>query len=445
VAPASATVRAVPLAQVDDERAPPRLTGNAELDRVLVGGLRPSSVTLVAGEPGIGKSTLLLQVSMAVAASGAVALWASAEEDAARVRSRAERLGELPDSLLVAATSMIEDVEDAVAETDASVLVVDSIQAFRPAGCEAPGGVPAVRQCLDRLMSLAHARRLPVLVVGHVTKDGRLAGPRALEHLVDTVLWLEGDRHAPLRFVRAVKHRHGDTGEVGVLQMGPAGLEPAPDIPGQIVGDRERAPGSVVCPLRFGGRTVMTEIQALVRPRPTARASVRVHGLDTSRVVQVIATLDRQLDGALARRSVFVSTVGGVRSTEPASDLAVAMAVFSALRGAPLGPDLLALGELALTGWLRPVRDVDRRLADARRMGFRVAVVADCPEPESPGPTGDIDIVRVTRLGHALSMAERLQRGSASVATRRRSERPVTSTRGAASPAVPCSRGVRRR
>jgi DNA repair protein RadA/Sms len=398
----------VPLSSVDVSEATAVPTGVDEFDRVLSGGLVPGSVTLVGGEPGIGKSTLLLQVLAARAAAGHRVLLVSAEESAHQVRLRAERLGPVPPGLLILPATDVGAVINAVVECDPDLVVIDSIQAVAigPAvpgerrATGVPGSVTQVRECADQLVGLAKSRQVATVLVGHVTKDGSLAGPRALEHMVDTVLSFEGDRHHSLRLLLAVKHRFGPTGELGLFEMGDNGLNPVDDPGRLLLGDRlVGVPGGVVLPAVQGRRTLLVELQALVIPMGQAQPKRSVVGLDGGRLMMTLAVLARHADMPVLGMDVFASVAGGIRVTEPAADLAVAMAVASATTGLPLPPDLAAVGEVGLAGEVRQVTNLPRRLEEAARLGFdRVVVPASSPA----GPPG-VQLIRVDTVIDAVT------------------------------------------
>jgi DNA repair protein RadA/Sms len=394
----------VPLAAVDPARAAPRPTGLAELDRVLGGGLVPGSVTLLGGEPGVGKSTLVLQVLAAVATAGARVLLVSGEESAQQVRLRAERLGPLPPGLRVLEDRDLPAVAAAIAGDAPELVVVDSIQAVAdPAVTGMPGSLTQVRACADALVQLAKSLMVPMVLVGHVTKDGALAGPRALEHLVDTVITVEGDRHHALRLVRAVKHRFGPTGELGLFEMGDTGLASVADPYRLLLGDRRPgASGSAVLPAMEGQRAVLVEVQALTSPTGIGTPPRRsAQGVDSGRVGLLVAVLENRAGIPLRQVDVFCSVVGGIRIGEPAADLALALAVASAANGVPLPPNLVAFGEVGLTGEIRQVPHAARRLAEAARVGFRHAVVPEsCPQ----GPSG-MELLHVHSLRRAIELA----------------------------------------
>ena len=394
--------RPILIDQVDLASEGARPTGLPELDRVLGGGLVPGSVTLLGGEPGIGKSSLLLQALGSMCRSGARCLLVTAEESAAQVRLRAGRLDTVVVGLHLLAETSLPGVLAAVDELEPDVLVVDSIQTLLdPEVGAAPGTVGQVRECTARLVREAKARSVTTVLVGHVTKDGSLAGPRLLEHLVDTVLAFEGDRHHALRLLRAVKHRFGTTAELGLFEMGERGLIGVADPSGLFLADRHvGAPGSVVLPAMEGHRPLLVEVQALVGRREMESPRRSGHGLDSSRLALLLAVLDRRAGINLGRVDVHASAVGGVRVVEPAADLAVALALASAHVGVALAPDLVACGEVGLAGELRQVSQTPRRLAEARRLGFRRAIVSRSAD----GATG-VEVLRASTLAEALELA----------------------------------------
>jgi len=395
--------RAIPIAEVDADEWHPRSTGLSEVDRVLSGGLVPGSVTLVGGEPGIGKSTLLLQVASAVAKAGATALYVSAEESKQQVKLRAQRLGTLAPRLYLASETSLPHLMAHLDEVQPDLLVVDSIQTvYEPELSSAPGSVAQVRECAARLVQQAKARGVATVLVGHVTKDGGLAGPRVLEHVVDTVLAFEGDRHHALRLLRAAKHRFGSTDELGLFEMTDAGLEPVPDASGLFLADRRTGvSGSIVVPTIEGHRPLLVEIQALVVDSnlPSPRRSAQ--GLDSGRLPLLLAVLDRRADIKLGGDDVYALAVGGVRVHEPGADLGVALAVASAKTDLPMPAGLVACGEIGLGGELRQVSQGQRRLAEAARLGFTMAIVPRL----APEPPPGITALRATDLAEAIQLA----------------------------------------
>ncbi|AQP50224.1 DNA repair protein RadA [Tessaracoccus flavescens] len=385
--------QAVPISQVPTDQAARRLTTIAELDRVLGDGLVPGAVVLLAGEPGVGKSTLLLDVAAKWARSGETTLYISGEESASQVRLRAERTGAMDDSLYLASENDLGTVLGHVESVRPSLLVVDSVQTIATAEADgAPGGPSQVREVTGALARVAKREGMAVIVVGHVTKDGAIAGPRTLEHLVDVVLTFEGDRHSGFRMVRATKNRFGPADEVGCFEMSETGIVEVPDPSGLFTtAHAEPVPGTCVTVTLEGRRPLLAEIQALVAPSPNQSSPRRTtHGLDNSRIAMVLAVLERKARLPLSAHDVYVSTVGGARVTDPSVDLSAAIAIASAALDRHYPRRLLALGEVGLAGDLRRVPGVERRLAEAGRLGFEFAVV----------PRGSRDVtVKVPRLG----------------------------------------------
>ena len=401
------TAPATPIDQVDVEAARSRPTGIGELDRVLGGGLVPGAVVLLAGEPGVGKSTLLLAAAAQAAREGSPTLYVSGEESAAQVRLRAGRTGDLDPHLWLAAEN---DLGALLAHVDAvrpGLLVVDSVQTIATTAVEgSAGGVTQIRAVTAALVSVAKERGIATVLVGHVTKDGSIAGPRLLEHLVDVVLHFEGDRHSTLRMVRAVKNRYGPADEVGCFALTGDGIVGLPDPSGLFLSRRaEPVPGTCVTVTVEGRRPMLAEVQALVATSQLQNPRRAVSGLDAGRVAMVLAIAERRAGVPLSTKDVYTSTVGGLRVTEPATDLALALAVNGATRDTALPTDLVALGELGLSGELRPVPDLGRRLAEAARLGFRRAIVPAGSEWESP-----LDVVAVRDLKSALVALDNLSR-----------------------------------
>ena len=362
---------------VPTEERSPTPTGVGEVDRVLGGGLVPGSVTVIGGAPGMGKSTLLLQVAAAVAASGRTALYSSSEESRVQVRARAERLGVVTDRLWLHAEPSVDHLLATVDHVRPDLVVVDSVQtAFDPETGSAPGSLNQVRAVAQRMVIEARARGCAVVLVGQVTKDGNLAGPKALEHIVDTVLAFEGDKHHALRLLRAVKHRYGATDDLGVLEMTELGLVGVPDPSGLfLAGRRPGVPGSVVVPTLDGHRPILVEVQALVAEVGYVPPRRSAQGIDGGRLALLLAVLETRVEVTTAKAEVYALTAGGVRLVEPAGDLGLALAVISAAENVPLPEDLVAVGEVGLGGEVRPVGRIEQRLTEAARLGFRLAVV----------------------------------------------------------------------
>jgi DNA repair protein RadA/Sms len=347
-------------------------TGIAELDRVLGGGLVGGSLVLLGGEPGIGKSTLLLQTADAMARGGADVLYVCGEESPQQVGLRARRLGADSDRVALLPELDVAAVEAAVRDRRPDVLVVDSIQtAFDSELAGAPGSVGQVRACTARLMRVAKDLGVMTWIVGHVTKDGAIAGPRVLEHMVDAVLYFEGDRDHAFRIVRAVKNRFGSASEIGIFEMGERGLVGVGSPSAALLAERSQTvPGSAVMAAMEGTRPLLVEIQALAVPSYLPNPRRLANGIDTARLLQVLAVLERRAGLSFAGQDVYVSVTGGLRIVEPAVDLPLALALASALADAPVPADIAAFGELGLTGQVRPVAQASARLREATRLGM---------------------------------------------------------------------------
>ena len=393
---------AIRIGEVDVQAARARPTEVSELDRVLGGGLVPGGVVLLAGEPGVGKSTLLLEVAARVAEGEATVLYVTGEESAAQVRLRAERIGAVADRLYLAAETDLAAVLGHLDTVAPTLLVLDSVQSIASAQVDgSAGGVSQVREVAAVLTRVAKERDIATVLVGHVTKDGSIAGPRVLEHLVDVVLHFEGDRNSRLRMVRGVKNRYGPADEVGCFDLSDGGIEGLPDPSGLFLSSRdEPVAGTCVTVTVEGKRPLLAEVQALVAPSHLATPRRATHGLESSRVAMVLAVLERRGKVPLGHQDVYASTVGGVRLAEPAADLALALAVASAAGDLALPTDVVAVGELGLAGEVRRVTGVARRLVEAARLGFgRAMVPRDC----GPYPDG-MYIVEVSDLPGALAM-----------------------------------------
>ncbi|HEV8556058.1 MAG TPA: DNA repair protein RadA [Actinophytocola sp.] len=394
-----------PIAEVDVETARARRTGVPELDRVLGGGMVPGAVVLLAGEPGVGKSTLLLEVAFRWAArdgAGGPSLYVTGEESAGQVRLRAERTGNVHEAMFLAAESDLAAVLGHIDAVQPGLLVIDSVQTLASAEVDGTqGGVTQVRAVTAALVALAKERGLPVVLVGHVTKDGSIAGPRVLEHLVDVVLQFEGDRHSALRMVRGVKNRFGPADEVGCFELVDDGIVGVPDPSGLFLNRRETGvPGTAITVAVEGKRPLVGEVQALVAGSVLGTPRRAVSGLDSARVAMVLAVLQRRGKIRLADADVFAATVGGMRIVEPAADLAIALAIASAAQEFVLPPNLVVLGEVGLAGEVRRVSGVRTRLAEAARLGFTRALVPPDAGKLPDGITAHV----VPDLGSALSL-----------------------------------------
>jgi DNA repair protein RadA/Sms len=378
---AAKPARPIPLSEVEAPALARFKTGIGELDRVLGGGIVPGSLVLIGGAPGIGKSTITGGALGNLAQAGRRVLYVSGEESAAQVRLRAERLGEHALSVPIVAETDLETVVATLEAERPDVCVVDSVQTLYANGMTgAPGSVGQVREVAGTLMRVAKERGVAVILVGHVTKEGALAGPRVLEHLVDCVLQFEGERERTYRTLRALKNRFGSTNEVGVFEMRDSGLVEVADASSRFVAEATRAPGSVVLCAMEGSRPLLVELQALVAPTQLVPPRRVANGVDRNRLALVLAVLARHAGLGLGSSDIFVSVAGGVRVDEPGADLAVALALASAARGVPLGSEerpLAAFGEVGLTGELRYVAHADRRLAEASKFGLEPVLSPD--------------------------------------------------------------------
>jgi DNA repair protein RadA/Sms len=403
-----------PVSLIDlHEAEVPRLSvGIAEVDRVLGGGIVPGSLVLIGGEPGIGKSTLVLQAAAGVAAGasagGGWVMYATGEESGAQVRLRAARLGLLDApagrAVRVVAASDVDEIAAAAAEERPALVVVDSIQTMTAGGLDGPAGsVGQVRESALRLMELAKARGIALILIGHVTKDGSLAGPKTLEHLVDAVLSLEGERYAALRLLRASKNRFGSTEEVGVFEMGELGLAELADPARAFIVEHERpASGSVVAPTLEGSRPLLVEVQALVAPSAYGTPRRTASGVDPNRLALLIAVLGRRAGIGLANHDVYANLAGGLAVDEPGVDLPLAIALASSLRDRPVVPGTVAIGEVGLLGELRTVTGLERRLREAARLGFERAVVPPIGRSATVPAISGLELICVPTLGAAL-------------------------------------------
>ncbi|MCQ4046568.1 DNA repair protein RadA [Streptantibioticus rubrisoli] len=393
-APGRVTAPARPIGQVDGRQATARGTGVPELDRVLGGGLVPGAVVLLAGEPGVGKSTLLLDVAAKAASGQARTLYVTGEESAGQVRLRADRIGAISDHLYLAAETDLSAVLGHLDDVKPALLVLDSVQTVASPEIDgAPGGMAQVREVAGALIRASKERGMSTILVGHVTKDGAIAGPRLLEHLVDVVLHFEGDRHARLRLIRGVKNRYGATDEVGCFELHDEGITGLADPSGLFLTRRaEPVPGTCLTVTLEGRRPLVAEVQALTVASQIPSPRRTTSGLETSRVSMMLAVLEqRGRIHQIGKCDIYSATVGGVRLSEPSADLAVVLALASAASDTPLPKNLVAIGEVGLAGEVRRVTGVQRRLAEAARLGFTHALV-----PQDPGkvPAG----MRVTEV-----------------------------------------------
>ncbi len=398
----SGTSRPRPLIDVATERLERVRTQIGELDRVLGGGVVPGSLVLIGGDPGIGKSTLLLQAARALAVAAPPVLYVTGEESTAQVRLRAERLGIGGDGLLLWAENDLARIQAELDTVKPQALVIDSIQTvFLPDLESAPGSVAQVRECGARLMSLAKGRGMATFLVGHVTKEGALAGPRVLEHLVDTVLYFEGEQHHAYRILRAVKNRFGSTNEIGVFQMADHGLREVPNPSRFFLAERPKeAPGSVIVPGLEGTRPLLFELQALVSSASFGTPRRTVLGTDYNRVCLLLAVLEKRAGVPLGAQDVFVNVAGGGRVVEPAADLGIVLAAASSYLDRAVRGEVVVVGEVGLTGEVRAVTGLETRLREAAALGFKEAVVPQTNLAEHPRLP--LDVHGVTTVQAAL-------------------------------------------
>lgn len=408
------TASAPRIGEVDASQARFHSTGVSELDRVLGGGMVPGAVILMAGEPGIGKSTLLLDVAAQVArgrrpdGTDRTVLYVTGEESAAQVRLRADRINAVADSLFLTAETDLGRALGHVEDTAPELLIVDSVQTLQSAEVEGTaGGVTQVREVAASLIRAAKDRNMTTVLVGHVTKDGSIAGPRLLEHLVDVVCQFEGERHSRLRMVRAVKNRYGTTDEVGCFDLGDSGIHSLEDPSGLFLsGQTDPVAGTCVTVTLEGRRPLLAEVQALLTPSAGGSPRRTVTGLDSARVNMMLAVLHRRANVAVLAEDAYVSTVGGVRLGEPAADLAIAVAMASAKSGVPVPARTIAFGELGLAGEVRPVPGISRRLREAGRLGFRRAIIPVSPEPLDDVPA-TMEVHEVQSVDQVIGLVRR--------------------------------------
>jgi DNA repair protein RadA/Sms len=379
-------------------------TGIVEIDRVLGGGVVPGSVVLVSGEPGIGKSTMMLQVAEALSKKEKV-LYVSGEESAKQIRLRAERLGTLSKSLMLLPETSLFSIEKSINEIKPQFVVIDSIQTmFRDDIASVPGSVAQVRECAGYLVRIAKAAGIPVFIVGHVTKEGNIAGPRLLEHIVDTVLYFEGERHKQYRILRANKNRFGSTNEVGIFEMKDKGLVEVADPSRVFISERPTdSPGSVVTSGMEGTRSMLIEIQALVAATKLAYPARKTTGVDYNRTAMIIAVLERHVGLCLMTQDIYVNAAGGVVAEGTAMDLPIAVAIASSLKNKPVDPGTVIVGEIGLAGEVRSVSQIEQRVNEAVKLGFKRIVVPKTNIYELSKPK--IDVIGVSSVKEALSNA----------------------------------------
>jgi len=405
VSAAKAKPIAQELSRVSIEGLPRLVLPFSEFNRVLGGGIVPGSLVLIGGDPGIGKSTLLLQVAGMVAQEGGEVLYVSGEESVPQIRLRAERLGLVGDRLYLLPETAVENILEYGQELLPQLMVIDSIQTVYVEGlASAAGSVGQLRECTLRLMQWAKSSGVPVLLVGHVTKDGTIAGPHVLEHIVDVVLYLEGERFSSFRLLRGVKNRFGSTNEVGVFEMRDRGLVEVDNPSQAFLSQRtESAIGSVIVPTLEGTRPLLVEIQALTSPSSFGLPRRTANGVDFNRLLLIAAVLNRRAGVPLSNQDIIVNVVGGIKISEPAADLGIALAIGSSFRGIRAKPNMVAIGEVGLSGELRAVSQLERRLAEAAKLGFDACLL---PATAQTGlPSLPIEPIAVSSLSQALKVA----------------------------------------
>jgi DNA repair protein RadA/Sms len=403
--PLAAQEKPRPIVEVELSRDPRIRTNIGELDRVLGSGIVPGSLTLVGGDPGIGKSTLLLQTSNSLAEQGLKVLYISGEESARQTKLRADRLGISSPNLYVLCETDLELMQASIDELRPDLLIVDSIQTvYLPQLESAPGSVSQVRECTSHFMRIAKVNGIATILVGHVTKEGAIAGPRLLEHMVDCVLYFEGDRHHTYRMLRAVKNRFGSTNEIGIFEMSESGLKEVRNPSEIFLSERPKGvSGSIVVASMEGTRPVLVELQALVAttnfPSPRRTAT----GVDHNRLVLIMAVLEKRLGLFLQNQDAYINVAGGLKLDEPAVDLGIAISLVSSFRDIPIGPADVVFGEVGLTGEVRAVSRVEQRVREAEKLGFRRVIV---PEKSLKGwqPPKGIEVIGVQTVQEALAV-----------------------------------------
>ncbi|EFW29546.1 DNA repair protein RadA [Selenomonas artemidis] len=395
-----------PIGEITAEDLPRFSTGSGELDRVLGGGVIPGSMVLVVGDPGVGKSSLTLRVSADIARAGRRVLYVTGEESARQIRMRADRLRAIADDLLVVSETNLDAICAHVVREKPALFIIDSIQTmYRPDIESAPGSVSQVRECAMELMRIAKTEGIAVFVIGHVTKEGSLAGPRVLEHIVDTVLYFEGERNAEYRVLRAVKNRFGSTNELGLFEMRDVGLVDVPDASKLFLSERAQESGSVIVPTVEGTRPLLVEVQALVAPTPYQPPRRTADSVDVKRIQLLLAVLEKRVKLPIGGADVYVKVAGGIRLDEPAADLALCVAMASSFANRLPRPHMVVCGEVGLSGEVRAVSQAELRVAEARRLGLRAAVLPMKNYRQLAGKFKDMDLFGAETIGDALKCA----------------------------------------
>jgi len=404
---ASLSTKPRPIIEVDCQQGEGRFTTFLiELDRVLGGGIVPGSLTLVGGDPGIGKSTLMLQMANAISGQGGAVLYVSGEESAQQTRMRANRLGALSRDLYIVTETNVDIIQEHVMNLRPKVVIIDSIQTiFNDEFPSAPGSVGQVRECAALLLRIAKSEGIPIFLVGHVTKEGTVAGPRVLEHMVDTVLYFEGERHHSYRILRGVKNRFGSINEIGIFEMTDQGLVEVGNPSQLFLAQRPKGvAGSTVVASLEGSRPVLLEVQALVSSTSYGMPRRMTSGLDYNRVALIMAVLEKRFGFCLGNQDAYVNVAGGVKLTEPAIDVGIALAIASSFRNVPVAEDTVVFGEVGLTGEVRAVSQVERRVKEAQNLGFSKCLIPYVNSPQCQRLSG-IEVIGVRDIGEALDLA----------------------------------------
>lgn len=379
-------------------------TGISEFDRVLGGGIVQGSLVLIAGDPGIGKSTILLQTSGALCKTGKKVLYVSAEESASQIKLRAERLDVTSDTLYIYPQTNFELIKKHIEEMKPDLVIVDSIQAIYTSTIQSSAGsVSQIRECCNSLMTLAKTNNVSIIVIGHVTKEGNIAGPKVLEHMVDTVIQFEGDKYKTYRILRSIKNRFGNTSEVGIFEMGAKGLSEVVN-PSELFlkeYNQTQTPGSTIIVTSEGTRPLLVEIQALVgtTPYPTPRRVA--NGVDVSRVLQILAVLEKRIGLNLSKQDVYVNVIGGIDVSEPAADLGIALAIITCVRDVVFDSHTAIVGEIGLSGEIRAVNHIDKRITEAQKLGFKRIIIPEANEIQEE--IKGIEILKVKRIIGAIT------------------------------------------
>lgn len=395
-----------PITQITTGETHRHRTGIGEFDRVLGGGIVPGSLVLIGGDPGIGKSTILTQAADQLSRDGQITLYVSGEESVEQIKLRADRLGVLTETLYLVAETNIEQIEACINHLKPGAVIVDSIQTMYDQSLEsAPATVSQVRSCTGILTRIAKSSDTPVFIVGHVTKEGSIAGPRVLEHMVDTVLYFEGDQHQTYRILRAVKNRFGSTDELGIFEMREDGLNEVSNPSEILLSERPlHGPGSVVAATIEGTRPLLVEVQALVGQSYFASPRRMATGVDYNRAMLILAVLEKRVGLSLANKDVYINVAGGVKVMEPAVDLAIAVAVASNLKDMPVDPNTVVVGEVGLAGEVRGVSQLEKRVKEAARLGFE-RVITSSHNTSRARDNGGIKVQGVESLFRAVELA----------------------------------------